>query len=215
MKPVTIVVLAHYPDIFEGFRRSVDQYEPDVPKILVVDGDKIQIDEHYPGKNWTVIRGELPFCYSRNVNAGWAAAGDTDVVLSGDDARFTSPFVQHLQDVAYSDSTIAVAVPELGGQSPFAIGYWKRDALCATGAMDEQYVGYGVDDNDYCHRFGLLGYRCQPTRELVVEHSAAQTYSRRQAEGAVKMGESCEENWRRYNAKWGKPTEGPDRWLKP
>lgn len=212
MRNVTVVVLARYQDIFEGFKRGINEFEPSVRKILVKDGDNI-----FPGigmENWTVIQAPAPFNFSRNVNLGWAAAGDDDVLHCGDDVRFSSPVIAKLQEVAYSDPTIAVSVPELGGQSPFAIGLFKREMLNQVGWMDEEYTGYGVDDNDFCHRFGLAGWRTQPTTEVKVEHSAASTYYRRQAEGAVNMGESCEQNWKRFNQKWGKPSEGPDRWLK-
>ena len=41
MKPVTVVVLSKFADIFQGFRESVDRFLPEVPRVLVRDGEEI------------------------------------------------------------------------------------------------------------------------------------------------------------------------------
>jgi hypothetical protein len=195
---VRLVVLGHYEDINSGFRASVEQWEPEITKFLIRDGENIpwSID------GWAVIDGSLPFSYSRNVNLGWAVTGTSDVILAGDDLRFDGPFVKLLQEAAYSDPTVGVATVQLHGNSPFVAGYWKRNVLDTIGKMDEQFTGYGYDDNDYCHRMELAGFHTLPV-DIPCRHSGAATFFRRQAEGAVDVQRSCDHNRALYNAKWG------------
>src|SRR5882672_2349547 len=195
-KPI-LVVLAHYPDIFDRFRESVEKHEPDVSKIVIRDGE--QIPWHIPG--WTVVDGDLPFKYSRNVNLGWKVTGTADVILCGDDIRFDSSFIGPLQDAAYSDPTVGVSTVQLHGASPFVIGYWKRSVLNKVGWMDEQFISYGYDDNDFLHRMELAGYHTLCVDGIAAEHGGGSTFFRRQAEGGPNVQISCDLNRIRYNEK--------------
>ena len=211
MNDVQLVVLAHYQDVFDPFRETADQYEPSLKKILV-DDSKTGIN--LPD-SWRVVAGVKPFIYGRNVNIGWRAAGDSDVILCGDDVRFTGPFVETLQRVAYSDPTIGICCPEMQGQSPFVCGYFKREMLNKVGGMDEEFTGYGFDDNWFCHQMGKAGYRTQPTTDVKVIHQAATTFYRREREGALSVQGSCDRNKELFEKKIGQPpVKGEDRWLK-
>lgn len=198
MRRPILVVLGHYEDINSGFRVSVEQWEPDVAKILIRDGE--DIPWHIPG--WTVIDGSLPFSYARNVNLGWQVSGTADVVLCGDDIRFDSPFIDALQNAAYSDLTVGVATVQLYGASPFVAGYWKRYVLDKVGPMDEQFVGYGYEDNDELHRMELAGYHTRCVDGIKAVHGGGSTFFRRQAEGGTNVQLSCDANRIRYNEKW-------------
>lgn len=208
MNDVQLVVLAHYEDIFRPFYETANQYEPTLRKILVDDSpDGISV----PG--WMHVLGKKPFTYSGNVNIGWQAAGDSDVILCGDDVRFTGPFLETLQRVAYSDPTIGISCPEMNGQSPWVCGYFKREVIEKVGPMDEDFVGYGGDDNDWAHRMGLAGYRTQPTTDVKVIHQAASTFYRIEHEGGPSVQKTCDANMIRFKKKWEKPWSGnPDRW---
>jgi hypothetical protein len=195
---VKLVVLGHYEDINAGFRESVEQWEPGLAKILIRDGQKIP--ERIEG--WTVVDGLLPFSYSRNVNCAWAVTGTADVILCGDDLRFDAPFVEALQQAAYSDPTVGVSTVQLHGNSPFVCGYWKREVLDKVGQMDTQFTGYGYDDNDYCRRMELAGYHTLPV-DVACRHGGAATFFRRQAEGGTNVQESCDRNRALFNKKWG------------
>lgn len=211
MKDVTFVTLAHYQDIFDGCRESIERWEPAVPKILVLDGEGVE-----PPKDWLTVHAPLPFIYSRNVNLGWQWSAPQDVLLCGDDVRFTMPLIEELQRVAYSDPTIGIACPQMHGQSPFVCGYFKREMLDAVGPMDEEFTGYGFDDNDFCHRMAIAGYRTHPVESVKIEHAAATTFYRREREGAYSVQFSCEANRERFEKKWKTPPAGgKDRWEKP
>lgn len=193
---VSIVVLSRYPDLFASFKESVETFEPEVEKILVRDGQMIGIPD-----GWRVIDGREPFNYSHNVNLGWWMATHDDVLLSGDDVRFSSPFIAKMRTVAYSDPTIGFVVPELGGQSCFVCAYIKRELISAVGGMDEQFDGYGMQDNDYYRRFEALGYRTQPI-ELPVEHHGGTSFYRRAREGGESVQAQCDRMKKIYDEKW-------------
>lgn len=199
MNRVKLVALSHYPDLFDTFGQLVETYEPEIPKILVKDGELLP--DKIPG--WSIVHGLSPFSYARNVNLGWTVTGNADVILCGDDIQFGSKFVEVLQNAAYRDSRVGVATVQLHGNSPFVCGYWKRSVLDAVGKMDEQFTGYGYDDNDYCHRMELAGFYTLPVEGIVAKHGGGSTFYRRQAEGALNVQQSCDENRKRYNAKWG------------
>jgi len=199
-----VVVLSRFPDLLEGFRANVEQYEPDVPKILVRDGNLIPVSlypDYYPGTLWTVVDGEEPFVYAANVNFGWQVAKG-DVVLCGDDIRFEGPFVKTLQELAYSDDSIGIATVQLWGQSPFVCGYFKRSVIEAVGPMDERFEGYGQDDMDWCRRMEALGYRTQPTEAVKAKHSGGTSFLRVAREKGTSMEELCNVNNRLFEEKW-------------
>jgi hypothetical protein len=202
-KPI-LVVLAHYPDIFSEFRRRVDQWEPDIRKILICDGEMIDpMEVLTTGLPWSIVDGDLPFQYSRNVNLGWRVTGNADVILCGDDIRFDSPFVDALQKAAYGDPTVGVATVQLHGHSPFVAGYWKREVLDKIGYMDERFTGYGYDDNDYCKRMEIAGYHTLCV-DIPASHGGGSTFYRKQREtGGKSVQESCDEMKKLFDEKWG------------
>lgn len=214
MNSVVLVVLAHYEDVLAPFYETAEKYEPSLAKILVDDSSE-GLAHIVPAPHWMIVIGEKPFIYSRNVNIGWRAAADSDVILCGDDVRFTMPFVQRLQEVAYSDPTIGISCPETGGQSPFVCGYFKREALDKVGPMDEDFKYYGYDDNLWTHKMGKAGYRTQPTTDIKIIHQPATTYYRREHEGGMSVQHGCDINRALFEQKIGQsPVQGEDRWLK-
>jgi hypothetical protein len=198
---VKLVVLSRYRDIFHDFKTIVDTLEPEIPKLLVRSGDEIQPQETL---GWSVVQGDEPFIFARNMNLGWRITGHSDVIIAGDDVRFETPFVEMLQRVAYSDPTIGFAVPELGGASAFVCAYIKRALINQVGDMDEQFDGYGYEDNDYYRRFEALGWRTQPTTEVKCRHAGGTSFYRRMKEGAEGIGPASERSKAKFEAKWGK-----------
>lgn len=206
MRKITLVVLSRYPDLFEGFKKSIEAVHPGIRKVLVRDGHQISktsvLDtDCHP---WKVIQGIEPFVFARNMNMGWDAAKKDDIIIAGDDVRFSHPFVDILRAVAYSDKRIGFAVPELGGQSCFVCAFIKRDLIDEVGRMDERFTGYGMEDVDYYKRFEAKGWRTQPTTAVKVHHiGGATSFYRRAAEGGVPVQLSNDANRELFNQKWG------------
>ena len=195
---VTIVVLSRYPDLFDRVRADINLHT--VPftttRVLVRDGHAIVAPV-----GWVTLQGPPTFNYSRNVNLGWAF-GRNDIIMIGDDVRIESSFVSELRRVAYSDPRIAVAVPELGGQSIFVFCYIKRSVIDAVGYLDEQFDSYGYQDNDFYRRYEDAGYHTQPTPEVKARHVGGTSFLRRHTEGAESMQSACDRMRELYDKKW-------------
>lgn len=143
--------------------------------IVVDDGALAQWDGSYPGIIW--ITGRKPFVYARNANLGITGAA-RDVILLNDDARLDSRFgFSSLAYAVQEQGTIAIAAAAVVGVAggagqafqrrlagmrhvpnvAFVAAYVTRAATARIGLLDEEFTGYGFDDNDYCLRAGKAG----------------------------------------------------------
>jgi hypothetical protein len=218
MRSVTIAVLGKFPDIFNGFVISAEQYLPSIPKVFVRDGDLITMPT---GVMWTSIQGEGPFSNPAFANIAWqAATPDSDILYCGDDVRFLQPNTwELLQEIAYSDPKIGMLSPRIIGAAgnnlqlyPILDGityshqrlalictYIKREVIDAVGYMDPMFGGsYGYDDDDYNHRVQLAGYSLAVTSKVSVEHHhAGSTFAR------TGPGVDCRTGAEKFQNKWG------------
>src|SRR3954468_7244847 len=194
-RPVTVVVLAKYNDIFQHFRESVKTYEPDTPVILIRDGNGT-----LPADGWKVIQGPEKFSMAGNGNLGLKAVPkDHDILYCGDDIRFVQKdTISELQRLAYSNPAIGMLSPRLIGRgstllvSPtllsstvkdpvepvppiqfwFPCVYIKRELIDKIGFLDEEFNNFGSDDLDYVLRTKLAGYEVAVAAQVVVHHEA-------------------------------------------
>src|SRR5882672_10316615 len=85
---VTIVALGRYSDIFDYFRRRIDErFDSNIRKILVRDDTDIQSAD-----GWEIIQGPDNFSMSVNHNTGWhAVEPDSDILNLNDDVYFLEP----------------------------------------------------------------------------------------------------------------------------
>lgn len=201
MSATVILCLSHYPDLFRSFRECVDKYEPHYRKILIRDGDLIDVSEL--NWHWYYTDAPTPFNFSRNLNIGWKLTEPFDVLLCGDDMKFGSQFVMLLKRAAYSDEKIGITTVQLHGQSPFVCCYFKRSIIDLVGPMDEQFDGYGSEDMDWCTRMEALGYRTQPVEGIVAAHAGGTSFYRRELDGTgPHVQTSADENTRKFKEKW-------------
>ncbi len=190
-RPVTIVVLAKFNEVFKGFLTSCDTYVPSqIPKILVQDGNEID----NPQGNWTVIQGPDKFSMAGNANLGLKAVPDThDILYCGDDVRFLeSSTIERLQKIAYSRPEIGILSPKIKGRGSatqvnpkstvtytrpldmwFPCIYIKRELINKIGYLDERFNDFGSDDLDFCIRTRQAGYKLAITKDVCVEHEAS------------------------------------------
>lgn len=194
-RPVTIVVLARYWEIFAGFLDSAEEFAPEVPKILVRD----PTDEAWPHLHgrWQTIAGPETFSMAANANLGVKAAAeftgkDSDILYCGDDIRFLeAQTVERLQAIAYAHPEVGILSPRLEGRASFPLAhpqsecdyvrpiemwfpcvYLKRELIGKVGDWDERFDSFG-DDFDYSVRAELAGYRCAVTNAVTVRHDGA------------------------------------------
>lgn len=201
----TLVVLSKYPEIFEGFRESVEHDAPDIPKLVVWDGN----GTFPPG--WDAMSTPGPFQIARNANLGWKWAKG-DVVYSGDDVRLIEPnTIQRLYDVAYSDPDIGIIGTKVTTPTPvqpfvpFVFVYIKRAVIDAIGYLDERFTGYGCEDVDFCYRAAKAGFKVGMSG-ITVQHGVeghAMMSTFRRVKTMEQIAAEDSENWNRLADKWG------------
>ena len=185
LMPTTIIVPSRFPDIFESCRASAAQFAPTQEKILVRDGHDI-IDP----SGWTTIQApDGPFIYSRNVNLGINQTKDS-VLLMNDDCQFVSTgTVEALEKILDTHADIGILSPRIDGgvgnaaqenvhqpvlyteqRLAFVCVLIRRKLFEEVGLLDERFVGYGWEDDDYCRRVRDAGYKLACTANAVVKH---------------------------------------------
>lgn len=188
MRPVTIVTLSRYMDFFNGYASMLSVYAPNVPKILVRDGDEIPLS--MLGPDWTVLQGPPVFDITKNINMGWKAAPtDSDVFFVSDDIRFTQQgTVEKMQALMSKHTCVGILSPRLVGRGSSSLqnpsseicettpdGLWypcpfiRREVFNEVGYMDEGFP-FGKDDVDLNIRTINAGFRLAVTNAVSVIH---------------------------------------------
>jgi len=86
----------------------------------------------------------------------------------------------------------------------FVAVFLKRKMLKEVGPMDENFTGYGFDDNDYCLRARRKGWRTTITRLTHVKHGAGGAEFRKGENwNCTYHGERPESNLGIFTAKYG------------
>lgn len=197
MRPVTVVVLSRYPEIFEAFRKSIETHEPEARKLLVrnVEGTVSDAERVKPGDfsmGWLCMDGPVPFRFATNANIGIDACLPDDVLLVNDDVTFNGPFLHRLQEAAYDHPKCGILSPKIKGAAknayqragvPFPIRgdfirtpmvafvcvYLKRAMIDAIGGLDQRYT-CSWEDDDYCLEARIAGWDVGVTSQVEVNH---------------------------------------------
>lgn len=168
--------------------------QPGLPvnRIVVVDdGARAKAESWLPdGITW--LQGAKPFIYARNCNLGIAACAPDDVILLNDDALLmTQGGFDALALTARAYPEVGVLSAAIAGvvanpsQRPkggtglrytserlsFVCPYIRREVLDSVGPLDERFVGYGAEDDDYCLRVQQAGLKLATFDGCVVDHS--------------------------------------------
>lgn len=172
---VTIIPTANLYNLsvcVSGLRQN-DSHSP----IIVVEDGVLTGPSTLPHGHY--LKGQSPFIYARNINAGIVAAGDRDVILMNDDAVLVTGTITQLMDKALELGCIvsasvrgAVNNPEQqerkwdysnfpresltrvlnNGYLAFVCVAIPRNIIYRIGMLDERFITYGGEDVDYCHR---------------------------------------------------------------
>jgi O-antigen biosynthesis protein len=163
------------------------------------------------------IPGVKPFVFARNVNIGIRAAGDDDVILLNDDALLKTPrgFEALASRAQEPYGIVAAACDTVGNPNQFrswqpnvrneprmvcfVCVYIPRSTINAIGLLDERFVGYGLDDDDYCLRVRNAGLKIGIFDGCYVDHSSLKSSFR----GESGAGGDFKPNLRRFIEKWG------------
>lgn len=195
-RPVTLVVLGKYKEVFEPFVRSFTHFRVInqlAGLVFVRDGNEINTDI-IKGPKIKILQGPEVFSMAGNGNLGMKAVpADHDILYCGDDIRFLElDTIAKLQAAAYSDEKIGILSPRIVGRgSPtlvnpepgvtevkplemwFPCVYIKREVIDKIGYLDDDFSDFGSDDLDYCTRAKMAGYKLAVTSDVAVCHQAS------------------------------------------
>jgi GT2 family glycosyltransferase len=162
--------------------------------------------------------GEKPFVFARNINIGIRAAAG-DVVLLNDDAMLKTRLgFTALQRAAAARPEYGVVAatcnvvgnrrqwPQHGpGVRPeprmvcFVCVFIPRSTIETVGFLDERFVGYGCDDDDYCLRVRKAGLKIGIFDGCFVDHSSLKSTFR----GSTLSAGNYQSNLKIFADKWG------------
>ena len=162
--------------------------------------------------------GVKPFVFARNINIGIRAAAASDVVLLNDDAMLKTPHgftaMQRMAAAHPEYGLIAATCNNVGNRSQwpqartgvrdeprmvcFVCVFIPRSTLETVGLLDERFVGYGCDDDDYCLRVRKAGLKIGIFDDCFVDHSTLTSTFR----GRVLAG-NYQPNLKVFAEKWG------------
>ena len=170
--------------------------------------------------------GVKPFVFARNINIGIRAAGDDDVILLNDDALLKTPMgFSHLARLAKEHNYFGILAPAcdtVGNPNQFrswqpnvrneprmvcfVCVYIPRSTINSVGLLDERFIGYGLDDDDYCLRVRRAGLKIGIFDWCYVDHSSLKSSFR----GEAGAGGDFSGNMKLFIEKWG-----VDNWGNP
>ncbi len=182
--------------------------------------DRSKGNDWIPPDGFDVRDVESDFVFARNVNIGIESAGSDDVVLLNDDALLKSSggfaamqraTQEHPEYGLVSATTNNVGNPN---QNPLAgiVGLREEPRVCCfvcvfiprrtinkIGLLDERFVGYGGDDDDYCLRVRRAGLKLGILDGVFVDHLSLPSTFR----GDPRSPGDYSANHELFKAKWG------------
>lgn len=195
---------------------SIMEREPALPLeniVVVDDGVEVTHKEKLPGITW--VQGEKPFVFARNANIGIRTAND-DVILMNDDTLLKSEKgLTKLLIEAEKDQDLGVvsaAVNSAGNPNQWSKGMegirGEGRMVCfvcvlipkrtqeIVGLLDERFIHYGFDDDDYCLRVRLSNLKIGVFDGCYIDHLTLNSSYRKDGHRPL------EPNKEIFEAKW-------------
>lgn len=196
-------------------------------RIIVVD-DGIDFrgapTELFTAPSVKFVPGQHPFIFARNVNIGIREAGEDDVLVLNDDALLQTALGFSMLAVMAAKPVygiVSAACNNVGNvnQHYRRLGEALRDEprmLCfiavmiprrtinAVGLLDEIFVDYGCEDDDFSLRVRNAGLKLAVFDGCFVDHASLHSSFR----GPAGRGGNFHPNMKRFIQKWGHDNRG-------
>lgn len=218
--PYHVIILSASPRNCSRCIDAVLEKEPKIPagRIVVVDdGARAGCADVFSGIEW--LKAKKPFVFARNSNQGiqWA---QTDVILLNDDALLETKggfgLLHQAVQKAPEYGVIAAGIrgdvgnpnqhvrnnPNIRAESQklsFICVYIRAETFQKVGLLDERYLDYGYEDDDFCLRVMRAGFKLGIYDPCVVDHSRPETSSFRTKPDISRL---ITNNRLRFEAKW-------------
>lgn len=225
MRSLSVVIPSKMVSNLIPCAEAVRQHEPNMRIILVNDGinppDLQAVESRFRPFEW--VHGFRPFIFARNVNAGIQAAEDDDVVVLNDDALLKTPYgFTLMQEVAEQQpefGIIASTTNNVGNRNQFprSVGLREdprmvcfvcvlipRRTIEVVGLLDERFIHYGMDDDDYSLRVRQAGLKIGIHDGCYVDHASLNSSYR----GPAGAGGNYLPNLEIFKQKWGMDNYG-------
>jgi len=166
--------------------------------IVVVDGeltDFKDLAKEYPKVLFS--QGVKPFIFARAMNQGITQSSN-DVILMNDDIEVeTDNWIDHLKQIAHyapDHGLISPLISNVGNPRQswenqqnvdaeiehsnlmFPCVYIKREVFKKIGTLDEAFIWYGFEDNDFCLRAKMCGFKMLVSHKVRVRHEAHSSF---------------------------------------
>jgi hypothetical protein len=225
LRGLSVVIPSKTASNFIRCASAIRLAEHDARIILIDDGVDMQADGAKDFHPMMSYKGWKPFNFSRNVNQGIALAGTDDVVVMNDDALLQTAGGLTLMQAACEEHTnigiIGASCNNVGNRNQFQQGIGLREEprmvcfVCVliprrtinqVGLLDERFVHYGCEDDDYCLRVRNAGLGVFVHDGCFVDHQSLPSSFR----GAAGAGGDYMPNLEIFKRKWG-----VDNWGRP
>lgn len=202
---------------------AVRRNERHMPIVLVWDksnNNPEQVPEITRG-GVDVIEVDHPFCFAKNVNIGIRAIGDLSPIILGDDGLlmtaggFTDMAIAAEKNPEYGVISASISGfvgnrnqqhTGIGGlrDEPrmvcFIAALIPRRVIEKVGLLDEDFVGYGADDDEMCLRARRAGYKIGVFDGCIVEHGTLPSTFRSRPDCGVLFQQNMELFKRKFGA---------------
>jgi len=257
---ISVVIPSRTDEYAGSLLDSMEQRESGSTKSVVVVDSGLSSEFKARWPQVIFVPAALPFVFAQAINAGVERIRkENDILVLNDDTLIASPnwhtFSSYIVQKAYEqkfgivsaqiDGGVGNQEQKFQGLGPedivetsnivcFVAALIPRQVWNEIGGLDTRYIGYGYDDNDYCARVSLAGYKMGVTGALTVKHGKgdmphSSTFAK--VFGPVEWQRRYDLNKRIFEAKWKKnmatmrrclnigcgdrprKSEGPDVWV--
>ncbi len=214
---LSVIIPSKTPSNLEPCVAAIRHNDPNAHAVVIDDGLPREWLDANLGLD--VMRGKRPFVYARNCNIGIENTGYDDVILLNDDALLQTPggftAMQQLATERPEYGLIASTCNNTGNPRQWPSGgsglrdeprqvcficvLIPRRTIDLVGLLDERFVGYGYEDDDYSVRVRRAGLKIGIFDGCYVDHGSLRSTFR----GNPTTPANLEPNHSIFVQKWG------------